>query len=373
MTMFIIVLLCVPYVIDISINGQNLYKRYKIGRWKSIHEWENAVVKIAKKWIIKTPTVRKKDNSRFIILDIMTKNYKNSTIQSWQKGLVYLAIAEREKKDLSSNFVQNGEWINMPTDVDYSLLAYAILKNAENKITVKPAMDKMYNLLLSCYQESDGCLYYRKIAPNHRYVDTVGFAAPFLSYYGQVYNIENAKKIAVHIVKEFYAKGFHKDTLLPVHAYDIETNAPLGIYGWGRGTGWFLLGLVETYENSNDKQLLHIIYKLAETYIHYQRKDGAFNCIIQAGNMPDSSATAVFAYFFAYVTIKLNQTNYYKNTISALNYLMSVTRRNGEIDFSQGDTKGVGFYSNYFDIMPFTQGMVCKALYCLKGKCCFDE
>ena len=41
---------------------------------------------------------------------------------------------------------------------------------------------------------------------------------------------------------------------------------------------------------------------------------------------------------------------------------MSVTRRNGEIDFSQGDTKGIGLYSTTYDIMPFTQGMALRAI-----------
>jgi unsaturated rhamnogalacturonyl hydrolase len=37
-------------------------------------------------------------------------------------------------------------------------------------------------------------------------------------------------------------------------------------------------------------------------------------------------------------------------------YLMSVTRRNGAVDFSQGDTKDIGVYSTHFTILPFTQG-----------------
>ena len=37
--------------------------------------------------------------------------------------------------------------------------------------------------------------------------------------------------------------------------------------------------------------------------------------------------------------------------------LMSMTRRNGLVDFAQGDTKGMGLYSDYFSTMPFVQGM----------------
>lgn len=39
---------------------------------------------------------------------------------------------------------------------------------------------------------------------------------------------------------------------------------------------------------------------------------------------------------------------------------MRNTRRSGEIDFSQGDTKGIGIYSQTYNIMPFTQGIVTR-------------
>ena len=43
-----------------------------------------------------------------------------------------------------------------------------------------------------------------------------------------------------------------------------------------------------------------------------------------------------------------------KRTIEAL---MSVTQRNGAIDFCQGDTKGVALYSTRLTVMPFIQGL----------------
>lgn len=41
---------------------------------------------------------------------------------------------------------------------------------------------------------------------------------------------------------------------------------------------------------------------------------------------------------------------------------MKVTRRNGIIDFSQGDTKDIGVYSQLFDKMPFTQGLAIRSI-----------
>ena len=46
----------------------------------------------------------------------------------------------------------------------------------------------------------------------------------------------------------------------------------------------------------------------------------------------------------------------------ALKYLKSVTQRNGAVDFSQGDTKTIGVYSQKFETLPFSQGFVLRIL-----------
>ena len=77
----------------------------------------------------------------------------------------------------------------------------------------------------------------------------------------------------------------------------------------------------------------------------------------------DSSATATLAWFLINAA-RLNSISenctLAKN--KAINYLMTVTRRDGSIDFSQGDTKGIGVYSQEFDILPFTQGFCLRTL-----------
>ena len=36
---------------------------------------------------------------------------------------------------------------------------------------------------------------------------------------------------------------------------------------------------------------------------------------------------------------------------------MKATRRNGAVDYCQGDTYGIGYYSQIFSVMPFVQGL----------------
>jgi unsaturated rhamnogalacturonyl hydrolase len=75
----------------------------------------------------------------------------------------------------------------------------------------------------------------------------------------------------------------------------------------------------------------------------------------------DSSTTATLAWFL----VNASQIDEIKEECvfakeNAIKYLMKVTRRDGAIDFSQGDTKAIGVYSQHFDILPFTQGFALR-------------
>ena len=45
---------------------------------------------------------------------------------------------------------------------------------------------------------------------------------------------------------------------------------------------------------------------------------------------------------------------------SAKKYLISVTRRDGKVDFAQGDTMGIGNYSRRFEPLPTAQGFALR-------------
>ena len=103
----------------------------------------------------------------------------------------------------------------------------------------------------------------------------------------------------------------------------------------------------------------------AESALKFQSKNGGFHWLLfDEGSRLDSSTAATLAWFF---TLASEIPEISEQCIvareKALNYLMSVTRRSGAVDFSQGDTKGIGVYSQHFDILPFTQGFTLRTLY----------
>lgn len=355
------------FIFDFYFYLINRYCRFHIGRWDDEKRWIDAVEKKATHWIKKTPTVKITDNARYILLDMIKGKYKSHTIQSWQKGALILGLKDKRKINGAINRLidTNGSFIKNPVAIDNALLSYAILKNS-NPQKVKPAMDYMMNLIINNIGKDEMIIYTNNINSDERYVDTIGLTCPFLAYYGKIYEKPEISKIAVQQIKLFSKYGLEKESLLPNHAFSSKNKLPLGVYGWGRGVAWYVIGLIDTYyeiEDEEDKNwLLRQIKIVAEKYKIYQRTDGGFGYIVQMEGGYDSSVTAVMSYFYLKCFKLFGNKEYELIYRKCLHKLMSVTRISGAVDWCQGDTKGIGIFAQTYDIMPFAQGFCLRTL-----------
>lgn len=364
--MLLFVIMASVALVDLFVNLATWLSRIKIGRWEEEKVWKEAVEKTAKKWFFHMPAVKKTDQTRYLLWDMIKGNYKNKTIQSWQSGGIYLGIAENsseeELKSMEQQFLDqtSGKWRIKPKEVDEALLAYAILKYAVDKEKIKPAMDEMFALIQGKVQERDHCVCYRDGIADVRFVDTVGFICPFLALYGSVYHEEAAFEIAKNQIKTYQEKGLLENYSLPVHAYDSRNGFPMGIYGWGRGAGWWMLGLIDTYREWKTDWLAEILRETAEKMTCFENETGGFSSNLILKNNVDSSITAIAGYFYREYAKISGEKKYLEISQRCVKALMKNTRRTGEIDFSQGDTKGIGIYSQTYDKMPFTQGIALR-------------
>ena len=362
-----ILITIILFGIDFYFYLVNRYCRFHIGRWNNQEKWEDAIEKKVIRWIKKTPTVKITDNTRYILLDMIKGKYKSHSIQSWQKGALILGLEDKKIiNDAINRLIDtNGNFIRNPVAVDSGLLSYAILKNSELN-QVKPAMDYVVNLILNNIGNDGMIIYTNDINSDERYVDTIGLVCPFLACYGKIYHRPEISKIAVNQLKLFSEYGLERESLLPNHAFSSQTKLPLGVYGWGRGVAWYVIGLIDTYfeiENSEDKTwILNQIHKVADKYKIYQRQDGGFGYIIQMKNGYDSSVTAVMSYFYLKCYQLFNIEEYKLIYEKCLKKLITVTRITGAIDWCQGDTKGIGIFAQTYDIMPFAQGFCLRTL-----------
>ena len=381
--MFLIIILLFVVVVfpavifwfDIISDFYNGLKRYHIGQWANFREWENEVAKKAVAWSGHSPNVRDSDKSCYQLLHVISGKYRNKTIQSWQEGMLAMGLLEYDRKNgigynehcLQNKYISvNGQWKNQIDRVDFALLAYAILKSCNDPKIIAPAMDTMISVIENNLCKDGMISYSQGKKSDLRYVDTLGMVCPFLALYGVTYNKSQYIDLAIHQIEKFRTFGILEQCSLPCHAYDVKASLPVGIYGWGRGTAWYLLALIDTWHElklfgyKND--LLNWIVEAAENYINYQAADGGFSTILQGGGQYDSSVTAAMAYLYGICSIECNNKEYEVISLKCLEKLKSVTMKSGAVDCCQGDTHGIGIFSQVFDVMPFVQGLTLRAL-----------
>ena len=380
MIYFLIIVILIAFlivVIDIIPQVDTWQSRIKIGRFSNAAIWNQKVLQRAKQWLTKTPTIKLTDNNRFIIIDILKGNYKRNSIQSWQEAVLLLGLNQymsKNKEDKISNqinnFIQskldsNGNWKVLPKEIDTVILGYAILKTDGIDVNkYKPAFDALYKLI-SDLKGNDGTIAYRNHMSDFRYVDTIGFISPFLVRYGLLFNNPSAIELGINQIREYNKYAMLDDQFIPCHAYNIQTKLPVGLFGWGRGLGWYAIGLIDAWNelpatHPNKAELTEMVIRFAKMAMQFQNDNGSWNwLILNNQSQSDSSATASLAWFLTNANA-VTDCNSAKE--KALNYLMKVTRRNGAVDFSQGDTKGIGVHSQQFDILPFTQGFCLRTL-----------
>ncbi|WLR42794.1 glycoside hydrolase family 88 protein [Bacillus carboniphilus] len=350
------------------------------------------------KWVNDTPKVTITDNNRLIILDILKKNYSSHTIQHWQHGALLLGLGEyikihgnkeqkinkKVEKFLTKSFSSTGEWRDKPENIDSAILAYAIMKfPGIDMDKYKPAWDYICKLIDNHVGE-EGTVKYRNVMEQYRYVDTIGFICPFLIFYGNKYDKPYYIELAIKQIVEFENNGFSKKSNLPFHAYNINGSLPLGLNGWGRGVAWYLLGLMDSWlelpkHHPQKEKLQSLLKSIAKAIMNYQQPNGSWNwSMTRDETRSDSSTTAVCSWFLARVYQLIEEDRkMLASSEKAIQFLQTVTRRNGSVDFSQGDTKDIGVYSINFGVLPFTQGYCLRAMYCkdhiLDGKRVFND
>ncbi len=306
---------------------------------------------------------------------------KNAPYYAWQTAGLLLGLKECTTQDEFIEILNKRGSLTSLTgkEVDSAILAYALSGVPAEKYTDKEQIYKsvLGNIGLNIDPDRKTIMY-RQCYPTFRFVDTVGLVCPFLAAAAQEENDDKYARLAVSQIMEFEKVAFNDDyDYLPFHAYDLATKTPLGKYGWGRGTGWYALGLIDTYSEldtcseldaGSRVDLQGSIIRLAETLKKYQKEDGGWASSINDGSMrTDTSATALFLYFIKRAgSLGVIKKDSYRQCVdSAQQCLMDNTNRDGRIMNSEGDCIAAGNYSYDYKTMPFTLGITLRAV-CLE-------
>ncbi|MBL0210407.1 MAG: glycoside hydrolase family 88 protein [Holophagaceae bacterium] len=366
----------VVMAIDLVPQAAAWIQRIHIGRWRERREWTAAVSAVVETWLRRTPVIPIGDHERLIVLDMLRGRHRSATIQSWQEAALLLGAGEALRRDpgqakmqqavagwLERHFEGNGQWKSPPQQVDGALLGYALMRLPGIDIGhYRPALDHLRTLLVSM-TGNDGTIPYRKVQPDFRYVDTLGFVCPFLAAYGRRFKDEPCLALAIRQIESYSGMAMLPEWFIPAHAFDLAQKVPLGIHGWGRGIAWYALGLMGTLKelppgDPRRERLRDQASALGQALLRLQGTKGGWSAMAFLGPQSplDSSATTVLGLFLLRMYREFNNPEFLEAARRSAGYLMTVTRRSGIVDFSQGDTKGIGHYSIRYQQMPFTQG-----------------
>lgn len=181
----------------------------------------------------------------------------------------------------------------------------------------RKAADTLRQQLASQPKTSEGAFWHKKKYTAQLWLDGVYMGMPFLAEYSALF--EDGHSID-EVINEFkLTRKYLRDsqTGLYYHAWDenkqqIWADKKTGLSGefWGRGVGWLSMALVDTLDFIPVQQtlqrqvLIDMINELAQSLVRYQDPStGTWWQILDKpealGNYRESSATAMFSYFFA--------------------------------------------------------------------------
>lgn len=377
-------LLIIILLIIIAVIGYDLWEelftwisRIKIGQL-SESEWRTKTKKILLKWIKKgAPEVLLNDSKKTNIIKKINDYGKITSVTYWQDASL-LKAANAMSEDVSSELNglvkryipgDDGEWKILPKRIDCAMLCYEILSSKyTDKEVLKPAMDYTADMLKEAAKKY-GTVPYNENIPEYRFVDTVGMICPFLMKYAITYNEDEYIALAMNQIREYREHGFNNNIKIPFHCFKEESYELLGVCGWGRGCAWWAIGIIDSLNtllqsdghNKEKAELLKLSIEILDSLKKYIHDDGTVDRMVLNFSIPDSSACAMLAYCYAYMSDLLKNEEYKSLAIKMKEKLRSVTRRSGIVDLSQGDTHGIGFYSEKMCVVPAAQGFAIAA------------
>lgn len=166
----------------------------------------------------------------------------------------------------------------------------------------------------------NGAFWHKKSYPYQVWLDGVYMGMPFLAQYALLFEEGEAREHSLkEVVKEFqiaYDTLRDPDTGLYYHAWDesrqmdwADPETGLSPHFWARGVGWYAMALVDVLEIlPEDREdlrapLLKAVRDLAPALVAVQDDTGTWFQILdqpeRIGNYRESTATAMFSYFFA--------------------------------------------------------------------------
>ena len=189
-------------------------------------------------------------------------------------------------------------------------------------------------------------------------VDTLGMIPRFCYHYAELFNDPEMAAIADRLLDFTEERCMDPECGLPFHAYDLETGRPGGSSTWGRGIGWYLLGLTARAERNEAWR--DRLFQVFELVFRTQDAEGFLWDDLAQQKHVDSSPTCMAALCLARCLDRelyapeqsAELPDWLRGCISAL---LSSVNEAGEVLNCSGECEGAGVYAQKFGNY-FSQG-----------------
>lgn len=180
--------------------------------------------------------------------------------------------------------------------------------------------------------------------------DVLGMIIPFLVQYEKVRLDGEALKMAKNQLDFYIRNGIDKGSFLPTHGIHLNSKIKIGSANWGRGIGWYLLGLSSYSMETGEYQME--LRGLLETLNNLKNKENLWTQFPGSSDNFDASPTTMFMYSNNVV----NNGTYSKPDIIKL--LGKYISTEGQIKLTSGDTYGINNYNTAFGMSELSQGVL---------------
>jgi len=193
--------------------------------------------------------------------------------------------------------------------------------------------------------KNDGIILYRENS-SIQYNDVLGMVVPFLLEYALFKNDPKIRSFARAQIDYYIEYGVDKETYLPAHGFALDSKAKVGSANWGRGIGWYFLGLSLYHKGTGElkkeyDELSKIINRLRTEEQLWSQYPGSSNKF-------DASSSTMFLYS---LYDEMSKDDLYK-------LLCKYISSDGAMLETSGDTYTVNEYSKSFGKSELSQGFL---------------
>lgn len=227
-----------------------------------------------------------------------------------------------------------------------AITLYKIYKEEKYKLFYT----NIYKYLLGIRDENKIIKYRQESNSQIQLNDLLGMIIPFLVEYYKITLDLNALEIAKAQLHYYIKYGVDKDTFIPAHGINMHSKIKTGSINWGRGIGWYLLGLASYH--SITSEYMYELNGIFESLNKLKTKDNLFSQFPGSNNIFDASTSTMFLYAFSF--LKNSKMDKYE----ILKLFSPYIDKNGKITNTSGDTYGLNSYSQSFGYSELSQGVL---------------